>query len=927
MKMLRCITIILFLPAIAIAQNKPLDYESYEIWKDLDNSQISNNGEYVSYEVNPQDGDGILTVQHPGNSFKKEFPRGKNAKFSPNSDFIAFTIYPYTDTVRHLKREDVKKENLPKDSMGIYVLEEKELMKVPRLKKYKVPEKKSSWLAYTYEPQKAESDTAEAKGEKDKKDEKNLHTLNVQNPVKGAKHTFRRVKSFAFSENGYRLGFVTVSDDSASKAVVKVFDTRDETLDSLPAREGKIKKVTMDHSGDEMAFIHSADTIDKKTYSLFYWNLDDNSSEKVVDTTISAIPKKWTVSQHGKIHFSKDDERLYFGTALKPEPEPEDTLLEKEKVKLDVWHWQDKRLQTHQLDNLKEDKQKNYTAVYHINDGEVVQLAGEDMPDLELTDKGRAKYALGENRKPYLKKMSYEWPPYRDIYQVNTKTGKREKILEEIQSRVEISPKGKYILWYNNADSCWYSYSNETGKTVNMTRSLDVPFYRVQHDYPLEASPYGYAGFTENDEYLLAYSRFDIWKLDPDGEEDPVNITNGYGADNRIQFRYVDLDKEKLTIDPDEDLLLRAFHKDNKKSGYYSTTIGADNDPAELIFGDYHYYRPDKAKKENRLIWRRSTVKQYPDLWISDREFQDRQKVTALNPQQDEYNWATVECIDYMTLDGKKEEALVYKPENFDPDKEYPVMVYFYRLHSDDMHRHYTPSPSYSIINPLFYASNGYIVLMPNIRYEIGYPGESAFNHVVGAAHQLATKDYVDEDNMGMQGQSWGGYEVAFIVTRTDMFKAASPGAPVANMTSAYGGIRWGSGLVRQFQYEESQSRIGGSLWDKPMRYIENSPLFYAPKIETPLLIRHDDDDGAVPWYQGIELFNAMRRLNKPAWLINYNDAPHNLTEKRANRKDWSKRMKQFFDHYLKGKTPPVWLEEGIPAIKKGETLGLEKAQ
>jgi len=141
-------------------------------------------------------------------------------------------------------------------------------------------------------------------------------------------------------------------------------------------------------------------------------------------------------------------------------------------------------------------------------------------------------------------------------------------------------------------------------------------------------------------------------------------------------------------------------------------------------------------------------------------------------------------------------------------------------------------------------------------------------------------------------------------------------------MTSAYGGIRWGSGLARMFQYERTQSRIGATLWERPMHYIENSPLFYAPRVSTPLLIRHDDADEAVPWYQGIELFLALRRLEKPVWMINYNDEAHNLV-RRANRIDWTIRMQQFFDHYLKDAPAPKWLKYGIPQTEKGE-MGYE---
>ena len=252
------------------------------------------------------------------------------------------------------------------------------------------------------------------------------------------------------------------------------------------------------------------------------------------------------------------------------------------------------------------------------------------------------------------------------------------------------------------------------------------------------------------------------------------------------------------------------------------------------------------------------------------------------------------------------------------------MLVYFYERSSDGLHQHAIPSPSRSTINRAYCTSNGYIVFVPDITYKDGFPGQSAYNAIMSGTKAMVERyPYIDRENLGLQGQSWGGYQIAYLVTQTNMFKAAMAGAPVSNMVSAYGAIRWESGRSRQFQYENTQSRIGGTLWEKPLRYIENSPVFFADKIETPLLIMHNDNDGAVPWYQGIELFMAMRRLSKPVWMLVYNNEAHNLRQW-PNRMDLSVRMYQFFDHYLKGAPAPAWLIHGIPATEKGRTHAYE---
>ena len=313
----------------------------------------------------------------------------------------------------------------------------------------------------------------------------------------------------------------------------------------------------------------------------------------------------------------------------------------------------------------------------------------------------------------------------------------------------------------------------------------------------------------------------------------------------------------------------------------------------------------------------------FPDLWTSTLDLGHMRQISEANPQQDDYLWGSVDLIEWTSLDGIPLKGMLYKPEGFDAAKKYPMMVYFYEKMSNGLHRHRPPATARSSISFSFYASRGYLVFVPDIPYKVGYPGESALNAVVPGVTALINKGFVDEENIGVQGHSWGGYQIAYMVTETNLFKAAEAGAPVSNMTSAYGGIRWGSGMSRMFQYEKTQSRIGGSLWQYPLRYIDNSPLFQADKIETPILMMHNDDDGAVPWYQGIEFFVALRRLGKPVWMLNYNGEPHGL-QKYQNKRDFAIRMQQFFDHYLKGAPAPVWMEKGVPAIDKGKTLGLE---
>jgi dipeptidyl aminopeptidase/acylaminoacyl peptidase len=339
--------------------------------------------------------------------------------------------------------------------------------------------------------------------------------------------------------------------------------------------------------------------------------------------------------------------------------------------------------------------------------------------------------------------------------------------------------------------------------------------------------------------------------------------------------------------------------------------------------GDFKILSVSTNPNRNAILLRRSTVAEYPEVRLMTKQFKDEKVLSKTNPQQSQYNWATTELVKWKAYDGTPLEGILYKPADFDASKKYPLIAYFYELNSENLHNHLAPKSSPSVINPTEYASAGYLILIPDIRYQAGHPAKSAYNCIVSGTDYVVKNYPVDSTRLGLQGQSWGGYQTAQLITMTNKYAAAMAGAPVGNMFSAYGGIRWGSGLNRQFQYESAQSRIGKTIWEAPELYIENSPLFHLPKVKTPLLMMHNDKDGAVPWYQGIELYNGMRRLGKPCWLLNYNEDDHNL-RKDPYKMDLSIRMRQFFDHYLQGKPMPVWMKSGIPAVEKGEKLGYE---
>jgi dienelactone hydrolase len=625
--------------------------------------------------------------------------------------------------------------------------------------------------------------------------------------------------------------------------------------------------------------------------------------------TAASLSEGMVVSEHGRVSFSRTGGTLLFGTAPAPlDSIPADSLADK--AVFDLWHWNDEKLQPQQRIEAQRTPNRSFTTAYQLGAKRVVRLASDSFPNVTVSDDGRVALAL--SRAPYA--VEAMWGEGGDdVYLIDATSGRRTKVAERVEFGATLSPGGRYVLYFR--DGRWHAYDVAARRSADLTGALGVKFDRETWSTPSTPAPWGVGGWTEGDRAVLLYDRYDVWEIDPNGKRAARNLTDGAGRRGRVVYRIERLDPEQRFLDPSQPLVLSAFDETTKASGFWTDKIGGNELPRQLVMADVNFGSLQKARDAERYLVTRSTFQDFPNLWTGER-LDALARISDANPQQAEYAWGSVELVKWVSGDGIPLEGLLYKPAGFTPSKQYPMVVYFYETHSENLHQ-YVPPAGRNIVNPSVYTSLGYLVFMPDIAYADGYPGPSAVKSIVPGVHSLIARGFVDPKAIGSAGQSWGGYQTAYMVTQTNLFAAAVANAPVANMTSAYGGIRWASGLARAFQYEKTQSRIGGSIWQYPMRYLENSPLFHADRVETPLLMMHNDNDGAVPWYQGIEMFVALRRLGKEVYLINYNGDEHNPT-KRANQKDIDLRMQQFFDHHLRGAPAPEWMRSGIPFVEKG---------
>lgn len=888
----------LMAPVAAQTSGRSLTVTDLVGWQRITAQQIADDGRWVACRMEPWEGDATVRLYNEQGKETATLTPAAEFAFSGSGTYFWAVQKPAKAVMDSLKVRKTKKDKLPMDKLLMYTLANRtsgEPEVVDSLRTYQVA-KTADWLAYQ-------------RGRKDS-------TLYVRSIGReGQSWTFPTVKSFGFAPKSGKLYYVSAGHQPG----LHVLDPT--TGQSALVKEGKgvFRQVTFDEPGNRLAFLY-CEQKDSCYKAMSLWLSDQAAQAKEVATRKSqGLPAGWVISEHGKLHFSKSAARLFFGTS--PEPRQKDTLqLAEQRPGVQVWSWDEPVQYTVQQYNKEKNLKQTYEAVYLTEQGRLYQLADTQTPHLQLGNEGDAPLALLSATEPYSLSSMWEGRTRSDYYVVSLETGERKLLAQADYGRYRLSPQGKYAYWYAETDSCWYTLSLADGKKYQLTTPKTFAAWDEDNDVPNYPSAHGAAGWTANDESLLLYDRYDIWKLHPQAATSPVNLTVN-GREKRIAYRWMQLDPEARFIDLKEKQLLKGVNEVTRGEGYYATVLTRPAAPQALSVGNCMLRTFQKAKKADRVIFTQERYDQYPDVYYAGMDFKKPIRLTYGSDQQKGIRWGTAELVSWTSLDGRPLEGVVYKPADFDPNRKYPVIVSFYERNSETLHNYRMPEAHRSTIDYHLYNSNEYIVFNPDIRYKDGYPGESCYNCLMPGIAMLIAQGYVDEKAIAAQGHSWGGYQVAYLATRTDLFAAIESGAPVVNMFSAYGGIRWGSGLARSFQYEHTQSRLAGTPWSHPMRYFQNSPLFTMDKVNTPILIMHNDADGHVPWYQGIEYFVAMKRLGKPCWMLNYTGEPHWPT-RLANKVDFQQRMMQFFNHYLKGAPMPKWMSEGVKAVEEPFELG-----
>jgi dipeptidyl aminopeptidase/acylaminoacyl peptidase len=931
-------------------QKRPLSYDVVDYWRTINGTKLSNDGQWLTYALASQSEDGDVVARNVKSGQEFHSARGSNPQFTADGKFLLFTILP-PKSDGSADGEEGAAPAAPaagrggrggagggndRNGLGIMSLADGKVTTIDRVQSFKLPEDGSAWVAYkkpapanagrgngrrgggaapaataAAEPAAptAPATTPATPAEPEKTKTPGTDVV-LRNLATSQETTLPEVNDYTWNKDGSWLAFA-VSSTKAENDGAFARKMADGSTVNLQKGKGNYKNLAFDDAGRQLAFLSDQAEYDKKVspYRLYYWKAGDAAATELASGATKGIAAGQVISDDYAPRFSEDGQRLFLGTA--PPPAPPADPKAKAPTKVDLWSYKDLQIQPMQQVRAAQERNRNYRAVIHLSDKKFVQLATTDLPNVNPgEDPNRV---IGTNDVPYQQEVSWD-QGYSDVSVVDLKTGARRKVLEHFGGQATLSPGGGYVLYFDEAQNDWFTYRIADGTKTNLTERLPVKFYDEGHDTPDLPPSLGSGGWTADDKTLLLYDEFDVWEMRPDGSNARM-ITGGEGRKQHLVFRYRPLDTDLKTVPTNTPLLLATTNDDTKATGYYKVPYSGGA-PAKVIMMDKRVGPPVKAKHADVMVITEQRFDEFPNLWLTDVNFTEPKKVTDANPQQSEYVWGKAENIKYINSDGKVLSATLIKPDNFDPNKKYPLMVYIYEGLSQGVHNYVAPNVGTSI-NLQRYVSNGYIVLEPDIVYDTGYPGPSAMKCVIPAINTVVAEGYIDPKRIGIQGHSWGGYQITYMITQTNIFAAVEAGASVVNMTSAYGGIRWGTGMVREFQYEKTQSRIGKSLWDAPLQYIENSPLFWIDRINTPYLTIHNDADDAVPWYQGIEFNTAMRRMGKEAYMFTFNGEPHGLRN-RDNMKYWTVHMDEFFDHYLLGKPRPEWMDKGVSFLEKG---------
>jgi len=875
-------------------EKKRLGIAEYKLWRSISGAEISPGGHWVGWSYGYVRGDDTLHVVNLETDEEQVVPLASNAEFSDDDAWVAYFLSPSFADAEKARRNDDP------------VLRKVELLNLTS------GEKRSWDDAASFGFARGSSHFFVKKRRKDQRADFRGSDLILRNLGQGYDELIGSVDESGFNKSGTLLAYTVDAADQDGNGLY-VVDLATGSRKALHNAKERYSELTWSEEGDGLAVL-VGETPDKKTRRanslVAVTSLDSGSPvTRVMDPeSLAGLPEGKVISEDGGIRWNEELSMIFVGTRAQEdelEDWPDDRL---PLADVNIWHWADDRIQAQQQRQASRDRSKTYLAAVHLAEGRLVQLADSTMESVDVTRDGR--WGVGRDGRAFVS----DWKPsLADYYRVDTQTGERVPILKAQNRTLGFSPNGEFFLYWLDGHVWGYRMANDAH--VNLTAGSPVDFTDQEFDRFGEKPPYGIAGWSADGKAVLLNHRYDLWLQPLDGSR-ATNLTQNFGTRNEIRLRYVQTDPEERFIDLDEPLLLSAYGEWTKKEGFFELRNG---DLRELTFEDKRFGRPAKARLADRYLFTVQTFQEFPDLWISDGEFAERERVTVANPQQDEYLWGHRILFDYTNDDGVPLQGTLAIPDDYVDGQRLPMIVRFYEKYSQDLHAYPTPGYRHS---PNFagYVSNGYLIMQPDIHFRIGSSHSDMLECIEAAVRTVIEMGYVDPDAVGLSGHSYSGGGSAYLATRSKMFAAVAHGAAPINLVSEFNQLFVGSGQ-NNHQYDiYGQGRYGTNPYDDFDLYWDQSPISGVEDMNTPVLYLHGEADPTVNWEQGLEWYNALRFLGKPIIWLSYPDEGHGLS-KLENRIDFQYRLRDFFDHHLKGTPAPSWMTDGVPFLEKEKHL------
>ncbi|MBL8822584.1 MAG: prolyl oligopeptidase family serine peptidase [Planctomycetia bacterium] len=950
-------------PAAEKSAKKKLSLEDADKWRSIRTAVLSNDGKWFAHRVTPAEGDGEVILRSVADGKETKYPAGGGSgqlQFSFDSNWLAFSVLPYVKTGGM--------PGQPKPVSKLYLINTKTMEKteLENVSSCEFAGETACHIAYRKsgtgsadeEPSRGPRGsrgpvpTAPAAAPTTPAPSHSGTDLVVRNLAAGTELVFGNVADYSFDKAGNWL-VTTIDAAGQSGNGVQLHDLKTGAL--YPIENGKAVYRQINWNEDRTAFTVTKSVDDAgyetKWISILGFSKLGPKPEKVVfdPKGDKSFPAEMAISTNRPANWNEGLDAFIFGIAERKKKEetrpgggsgggsrasekreeprkegavasssarPTATATTPAKPDLVIWHWKDERLQPMQQVQSASDKQHTFLATYRIKDKKFIRLADEALKNVTVSPKNR--YGIGRDTRAYDYMGNLDGRRYADIYSVDTQTGDRKKIVTKSRNSFNSSPTGSHFLYYD--DGHFFACDLVTGKTVNLTAAIkNTSFVNDEDDHNVDKPPRFPLGWSRDGKTVILSDGWDLWAVSVEGKGGR-NLTGNGRSD---QIRYQGITQYEAEPKPGYDftkpLYVTMYGEWTKKSGVGRIDPGTEG-VKTLLWNDCNYGTPFKARNADVFAYTRQTAIDSPEYFLTDASFKESKKVTDSNPQQKDYFWCSgYKIVDYTGTKGAKLQGTLYLPANYEPGKQYPTVIYIYEKLTQGTHQ-YTPPGYRGGFNKSIYTTNGYAVLMPDITYRINDPGKSSVECILPALDAAIATGVVDGKKVGLHGHSWGGYQTAFGITQTKRFACAIAGAPLTDLISMYSSVYWNSGSANQPIFESSQGRFTAGYWDEQDAYIRNSPVFFAKNVETPLLLLHNDKDGAVDFTQGIEYYNTLRRLQKPVVMLQYKGENHGLA-KQENQKDYAVRMREFFDHYLQGKPAPDWWQNGVPHLKMEEHL------